>query len=153
MIRTISILVLSSIFYFIFIKPLRLLVDEHIFLPAFNYLLFNYDVTIPRSDHTEVLIKSLNNNNKVLFRMPFNGFYIVPSILMVVENQIDLFKKYTFIHLAIIILPLLLFIFGLSSILKLLGEDIFKMLVIILSLIFTTLVITHKNDEGKNDKK
>jgi len=25
--------------------------------------------------------------------------------------------------------------------------------VIILSLIFTTLVITHKNDEGKNDKK
>ena len=85
--------------------------------------------------------------------MPFNGFYIVPSILMVVENQIDLFKKYTFIHLAIIILPLLLFIFGLSSILKLLGEDIFKMLVIFLSLIFTTLVITHKNDEGKNDKK
>ena len=146
----ILVLVFSSILYFIIIKPLRLIINEHVILPIFNFLFFNCDVTVPISDRTELLIKSLRNNSKVLFRMPFNGFYIVPSILMVIENRIDLFKKYTYIHLAIIFLPLLLFIFGLSSILKLIGADIFKMLVIFLRLIFTTLIISHKELTGKN---
>jgi len=130
-----------------------LIVNEHIILPIFDFLFFNCDVTITKSDNTELLIKSLSNNSKVLFIMPFNGFYIVPSILIIMEKKINLFKKYTIIHLAIIFLPLLLFIFGLSSILILLNEDFFKMLVIFTSLVVTILLISQKEFEGiKNEK-
>ena len=152
MLKTILIIVFSSILYFIFVKPLRLLVNEHVILPILDFLFYNCDVSVPKSDHTDILIKSLNNNSKVLFRIPFNGFYIVPSILMVVENQIALFKKYTLIHLVIIFTPLLLFALGINS-QEILTGDLFKMLVIFLSLIFTTLVITHKNDEGNKYEK
>ena len=143
MFRLISILVVSSMFYFVFVKPLRLLINENIFLPTLNFLLFNYDVAIPQLNHTEVLISSLDNNNKVLFRMPFNGFYIVPSILMILENKIDLLKIYTLIHLGIIFIPLLMFLIGLNF--TILFNDFFQRLFIFISLVITILLFSQMN--------
>ena len=143
MIKIILVLVFSSILYFIIIKPLRLIINEHIILPIFNFLLFNCDVTIPKPDYTELLIKSLSNNSKVLFRMPFNGFYIVPSVLMIVENEIVKLKIYTFIHLCIIIIPLLIFLIGINLTILLNGEFA-QMLSIFASLVFTVLLLSQK---------
>ena len=146
MIKIILVLVFSSILYFIIIKPLRLIINEHIILPIFNFLLFNCDVTIPKPDYTELLIKSLSNNSKVLFRMPFNGFYIVPSVLMIVENKIVQLKIYTFIHLCIIIIPLLIFLIGINLTILLNGEFA-QMLSIFASLVFTVLLLSQKQNK------
>ena len=82
----------------------------------------------------KVLIKSLSDENKVLFRMPFNGFYIVSSILMNVERKITLFKKYTLYSFEYYtIIPLILFLTGLSFLLTFLNENFFKMLIILMS--------------------
>lgn len=143
MIKIILVLVFSSILYFIIIKPLRLIINEHIILPIFNFLLFNCDVTITKPNYTELLIKSLSNNSKVLFRMPFNGFYIVPSVLMIVENEIVKLKIYTFIHLCIIIIPLLIFLIGINLTILLNGEFA-QMLSIFASLVFTVLLLSQK---------
>ena len=75
--------------------------------------------------------------------MPFNGFYIVPSVLMIVENEIVKLKIYTFIHLCIIIIPLLIFLIGINLTILLNGEFA-QMLSIFASLVFTVLLLSQK---------
>lgn len=143
MIRKISILIFSSIFYLIFFKPLRLLINEHIILPLLKSLLSHYDISIPKADHTEVLIQSFNNGNEMMLQLPFNGFYIIPTMLMLIEKNFDHFTMFTLIHFALIIFPLLFFLIGVDLPIILTGS-IFHSLFVFFSLLFTILLLNQE---------
>ena len=132
----------------IIIKPIRLEANEYVFLPIFNYLFTGYQVSIPRLNHTGLLLINNNGNelleSSLLFKMPFNGFYIIPSILLLFEKNYDLFKKYTIIHLFVIFTPLIIFLLGVNNNF-LLNGDFTKMITIFFSLIVTTIIFTQKN--------
>ena len=72
--------------------------------------------------------------------------FIHLSNLMIVENKIVQLKIYTFIHLCIIIIPLLIFLIGINLTILLNGEFA-QMLSIFASLVFTVLLLSQKQNK------
>jgi|GEM_PF-6302712 len=143
----IAILISSAILHLIFIKPFRLFINENILLQTLDCLLSNNNITTLQEGHTEVLIIPFNSDRFIHLRIPFNGFYIVPSILMFVKKKIDLFKKFTIIHLGFTFSPLLFFLIGIN-ISILLNGTLFHLLFIVLSLLFTVLLLRQDGSKG-----
>ena len=150
---TIIIFLATIIIYVAAIKPARLLINEKLFLPAISSIFPNYEVNVATNGTAVIVINHREDKNnafshkhlntitrKHYLALPFGGMFIIPFVLLVFQKNWELAKKFTFYHLFLTIIPIVLLMIN-FNVFNIIPSNIFQRLNIVLGFVFTILAI------------
>ena len=135
-ISIIFLLILSC--YYILIVPVRIVINNNIFYPAISSI-FPYSEIKP--NETSLVINSDDPNKFFYFKLPFGGYYIIPTVLLILKKNWIAVKIYTYFHLSLFAILLVFLMPFFNKALNYIPLGFFYKLPETLGFIFTFLAV------------
>jgi hypothetical protein len=133
-ISIIFLLILSC--YYILIVPVRIVINNNIFYPAISSI-FPYSEIKP--NETSLVINSDDPNKFFYFKLPFGGYYIIPTVLLALKKNWISVKIFTYFHLFLFAIFLIFLMPFFNKALNYISFDFYYKLTATLGFILTFL--------------
>ena len=109
LVKSIGIIIVCSFVYFLFLRPLRVYLNEKVLAPVVNRLSGeNTKVSIPKENPFAISIGREVTENFMKIKLPFGKFMLIPLTVLLLTNSWSLIRSLTISHVLVtLVLPVM----------------------------------------------
>mgnify|MGYP001241254306 FL=1 len=109
LVKSIGIIIVCSFVYFLFLRPLRVYLNEKVLAPVVNQLSGeNTKVSIPKENPFAISIGREVTENFMKIKLPFGKFMLIPLTVLLLTNSWSLIRSLTISHVLVtLVLPVM----------------------------------------------
>ncbi len=141
LVKSIGIIIVCSFVYFLFLRPLRVYLNEKVLAPVVNQLSGeNTKVSIPKENPFAISIEREGTENFMKIKLPFGQFMLMPLTVLLLTNSWALIRSLTISHVLVtLVLPVMFALIFIDSHWLTTLSSIFITLNIVFGLSFTVI--------------
>ena len=145
LVKSIGIIIVCSFVYFLFLRPLRVYLNEKVLAPVVNRLSGeNTKVSIPKENPFAISIGREVTENFMKIKLPFGKFMLIPLTVLLLTNSWSLIRSLTISHVLVtLVLPVMFALIFIDSHLLTTLSSIFITLNLVFGLLFTIFGLNH----------
>ena len=155
-VRYIGIIIVISFVYFLFVKPLRIYLNEKVLAPVVDRLSGeNTEFSIIKENPFAISVGREEFGNFMKIKVPFGRYWLIPLAVLLFTNSWSLIRSLTIFHVLVtLVLPVMFALIFIDSHLLTMLSSIFITLNLVFGLSFTIFglnhLFTHKTNWNRN---